>query len=268
MHDPLEKLSVGTKTPPFPYIFTTQLAREMAAVLGWPETAGLPAIMPAVCWQGHEPGWLGPHDRPLLLVEQRFHLNAPLLPDQLYACRIGLVDKSLIRSRQGQVYWALTYALTAECEGKRAFVAESVLYTPCVSLVSESSIAAVVAPPADTWTEQILIPVTAELIRRYGEVSGDRQAIHLDREAAVRAGYPGVLMHGMYGLGLAAAKLASRLPAGSYIEQLQARFAAPLFAGETLALCTRPEAWGGGFAGYTERTGRRKLLFYGEIRWT
>ena len=45
--------------------------------------------------------------------------------------------------------------------------------------------------------------VTAELIRQYAELSGDRYALHLDDEAANDLGFPGLIAHGILILGLA-----------------------------------------------------------------
>ncbi len=45
--------------------------------------------------------------------------------------------------------------------------------------------------------------VTAELIRQYAELSGDRYALHLDDKAANDLGFPGLIAHGILILGLA-----------------------------------------------------------------
>ncbi|TFG46095.1 MAG: dehydratase [Gemmatimonadales bacterium] len=46
-------------------------------------------------------------------------------------------------------------------------------------------------------------PVTEADVRAFAEVSGDRNPIHLDREAAVRAGFEGPIAHGALGLSVA-----------------------------------------------------------------
>jgi acyl dehydratase len=47
-------------------------------------------------------------------------------------------------------------------------------------------------------------------VRAFGDVSGDRNPIHLDREAAIRAGFTGPIAHGALGLSVATG-LASQL---------------------------------------------------------
>jgi acyl dehydratase len=48
----------------------------------------------------------------------------------------------------------------------------------------------------------LLVDVTREQIRAYAEASGDDNPVHLDDDAAKRAGLPGVIAHGMLTMAL------------------------------------------------------------------
>ncbi len=81
--------------------------------------------------------------------------------------------------------------------------------------------------------------VTAADVRQFAELSGDRNAIHLDDTAARDAGFPGVVAHGALGLSIATG-LASglELTAGTLIAlaAITWRFRAPVRPGDRVTL--------------------------------
>ncbi len=93
--------------------------------------------------------------------------------------------------------------------------------------------------------ETTLPPVTRLQLIKYAGASGDFNPIHTIDEEAKKAGLPGVIAHGM----LTAATMG--LPFSPYLEhgyarELRARFSAPVFVGDELAV-------GGRVSGAEER---------------
>ena len=76
--------------------------------------------------------------------------------------------------------------------------------------------------------------VTREDVRRYAEVSGDRNPLHLDDEHARRAGFPGIIAHGMFTLGHLASCLAAWTGDPAAVTRLKATFRAPVSMGDTI----------------------------------
>lgn len=64
-------------------------------------------------------------------------------------------------------------------------------------------------------------------LRAYGELSGDLNPIHLDREAARKAGHPDLICHGMLAMTDIASWLTQTL-SGWQLESLTSRFVAPM----------------------------------------
>ncbi|WP_052092073.1 MaoC family dehydratase [Paenibacillus sp. FSL H7-0357] len=69
--------------------------------------------------------------------------------------------------------------------------------------------------------------ITAEAVRQYGAVSKDTAAIHLNAEAAVKAGYKRPIAHGMYIMGLAQSLYLTDHPA-QWITTYSMKFHKPL----------------------------------------
>lgn len=70
--------------------------------------------------------------------------------------------------------------------------------------------------------------VTAEDIQRYAVVSKDTAAIHIDNEAAEKAGYKRPIAHGMYIMGLAQSLYLADHPK-QWITKYDMKFQKPLF---------------------------------------
>lgn len=85
-----------------------------------------------------------------------------------------------------------------------------------------------------TWTGGFLTsPEQAALYR----LTGDRHLIHIDPDAARAAGLPGVILHGLCTLGIAAREIAAAVGAHpSDLRRLEARFASPVIPGAQLQL--------------------------------
>ncbi|MEU6379374.1 MaoC/PaaZ C-terminal domain-containing protein [Streptomyces sp. NPDC046909] len=92
------------------------------------------------------------------------------------------------------------------------------------------------APATDrpSWSARFATsPQQAALYR----LTGDRHLIHIDPEAARAAGLPGVILHGLCTLGIAARQSAAASGAHpAELRGLRARFAAPVIPGDVLDL--------------------------------
>jgi acyl dehydratase len=77
---------------------------------------------------------------------------------------------------------------------------------------------------------------------RYAEASGDRNPIHTDPAVARMAGLPGIIVHGLCTMAFAVRALVDNVGAGdpARLERVAARFARPVFPGETVTTAIWP----------------------------
>lgn len=78
----------------------------------------------------------------------------------------------------------------------------------------------------------------AACVAAYAAASGDRNPIHLDPQAARRAGLDGPIVHGMLMMGQIEAAVRAWLP-GHCLRRLETRFTRPLAVGGTLDIAAR-----------------------------
>lgn len=69
--------------------------------------------------------------------------------------------------------------------------------------------------------------ITTEAIRQYAAASQDTAAIHLDMDAAAKAGFKRPIAHGMYLMGLAQSIYIAKHP-GLWIKQYDMKFHKPI----------------------------------------
>lgn len=84
-----------------------------------------------------------------------------------------------------------------------------------------------------TYTDGEVLPeqsytVTRADLRRYAVASGDPNPVHLSDDAAVAAGFPAVIAHGMYTLALAGRALEAWSGGGGHVRDLRAKFTRPV----------------------------------------
>ena len=84
--------------------------------------------------------------------------------------------------------------------------------------------------------------VTREDVRRYAEVSGDHNPLHQDDEVAHRAGFPGIIAHGMFTLGHLGSCVVAWTGDPSAVTRLRASFRSPVFMGDTIVAGGRVRA--------------------------
>ena len=82
----------------------------------------------------------------------------------------------------------------------------------------------------------VTYPVDADQPARYAGASGDHNRIHLDDEFARSVGLPGIIVHGMCTLALAARAICDAFgePSSSAMRQIGCRFTHPLLPGDRL----------------------------------
>jgi acyl dehydratase len=90
-------------------------------------------------------------------------------------------------------------------------------------------------PPAGPPLREAAYHLTPDLPSRYAAASGDHNPIHLDDEVARAAGLPGVIVHGLASLAIAARIVLAAADAGdSRLARLSCRFTRPIAPGDTL----------------------------------
>ena len=77
--------------------------------------------------------------------------------------------------------------------------------------------------------------VTDELIRKFADVSGDYNPIHLDDEVAAKTRFGKRIAHGMLSASLISTAIGTKLPGAGAIYLSQSfRFMAPVYPGDTI----------------------------------
>ncbi len=265
------QLTPGLSTPPFEVELTCERVARFADCLRWPLAAGVPPTLPATFWQKRYPDWLKRLDAPQLLKRQSFFYARPLRIGAAYECRIELTRIERVTTPGGKTYAALVHLLTGRQWRELHFSAETLLYVPVAAGESGGSGMSQTAGAGNfdgsflskTLTDVFSLPITPNLIRRYADVSGDDQPIHVDESAARNAGYPGLLAHGLLGMGLAARVVLPLVESGRVIRSYHMEFRSPLFAGDTLSVLTAGEGERWRLAGVAQASGKR--VFHGEI---
>jgi acyl dehydratase len=84
--------------------------------------------------------------------------------------------------------------------------------------------------------------VTRGDLLAYAEASGDRNPLHRDDDIARAAGFPGVIAHGMFTMGVLAGCVAAWAGDHAAIRRLGAQFRAPVFLGEEIVAGGRVRA--------------------------
>lgn len=82
--------------------------------------------------------------------------------------------------------------------------------------------------------EPISLEVTEEIIKRYGDVSGDHNPIHFDDNEAKKRGFSAKIIHGMLSMAIASKIVEPLLNDSFWIKQYNMKFIKPVFAGERI----------------------------------
>ena len=97
------------------------------------------------------------------------------------------------------------------------------------------------------------VRVPADIGRRYGEVSGDRNPIHLHTLTAKMFGYPRAIAHGMWTKARCLAAFEGRLPDAFTVD---VRFKTPVLLPSTVGFAATPDGGGWRFELFGARNGK------------
>ncbi|WP_051302122.1 MaoC family dehydratase [Salibacterium aidingense] len=206
----------------------------------------MPPTYPMVFWNTIDIPWRLSSQKTLLHEKQEFHYYAPITADQPLKGWIKLenieetrlstgtfqrvIETMKIVSHQLLLMELLTTTLTPiRCAGERGKQQK--------------------ASPIKRKSEAGSLSFPLEWVRQYAYCSGDNQAIHLNEQAARKAGFPRQVVQGMLIMGAAARCLHPVLDLGCYIKKYRCGFLSPLFAGDTLYF---PPAPAGRMAGMNQ----------------
>lgn len=266
-HD-LSQIHAGLRTPVFKVKLKAESVRLFHDSVRWAGQSRIAPTLPVTFWQKAYPEWLLACTLPQILREQSVTYYEPLQLDQEYDCWIECTHLSYQETKSGKTFLSATHRLSGNREGKRVWDADTVLYIP--SPVPDGVVAKTVMPTVQTqklptnqepvWEEM----VTVDQIRQFAFASGDRQAIHLDKQVAEAAGYPHVLAHGMYSVGLPLSHYLQHVANNETLLQLRIQFVGPLFAGDTLCYASTSTTGYHQLIGFEK--GKGKLVFVAELQ--
>ncbi len=78
--------------------------------------------------------------------------------------------------------------------------------------------------------------ISAETIRQFAQLSGDKNLIHVDRAYAKNQGFDGQVAHGLISLGFVSAQLTSIMGEGNILVSIEAKFVRPVIEGTDIKL--------------------------------
>jgi acyl dehydratase len=123
------------------------------------------------------------------------------------------------------------------------------------------------AEGADAGLDRVVSTVLPDQNRLFAAASGDRNAVHVDDEAARQAGFPGVILHGLCTFGIVAGSV-TRASAGDgrrSMRRVAARFAGPAYPGVDLVTDVRSIPARAGYGFDTVDPAGRTVLSHGLI---
>ncbi|MCM3731659.1 MaoC family dehydratase N-terminal domain-containing protein [Fictibacillus nanhaiensis] len=80
------------------------------------------------------------------------------------------------------------------------------------------------------------IEVTEQMVKKYGDVSGDFNPIHFDDSAAQEKGFPGKIIHGMLSMAIASTIVEPLTQRDYWVKTYDMKFRAPVLVGETITI--------------------------------
>ncbi|MEV8631401.1 MaoC/PaaZ C-terminal domain-containing protein [Streptosporangium sp. NPDC051023] len=179
-------------------------------------------------------------------LSQEIRVRRLPLPDEEVAIGLDLVAAR--REARG-VRLALRCGLTGGDGAPIAELVTGVLLVGAASPEPFGEMPAYPAPPeGGDPAERIVVThrLTTGMVRRYADVSGDHNPIHLDAGAARQAGFPGVIAHGMSVMALICEEVIDRYASGDAARVLgvAGRFSSPVSPEEPLDIILQPDREG------------------------
>jgi acyl dehydratase len=93
-------------------------------------------------------------------------------------------------------------------------------------------------PEPTGWSRTAVVAIAADQPARYAAATGDHNAVHVDRDAALQAGFPDVIAHGLGVFGLALGVLVGALADHDLaaVRRARVRFGPPVLPGQELTV--------------------------------
>jgi acyl dehydratase len=203
-----------------------------------------PTLATTLGWMGRltDPAF-GIDERLVVLADQRVVLHRPLQPEATLISR-PYVKEIIDKGEGNAAIIQFTRDLTAEDGTLVATVEGSTLarrHGGFGGKVTQSPVPPEIpARDPDAVCDLPTPPNLAQIFR----LTGDTNPLHIDPERAKVAGFPRPILHGMAGFGVAAHAILRTLCAyqPEKLASIEARFARPIFPGETV----RTEMWQNG----------------------
>jgi acyl dehydratase len=120
---------------------------------------------------------------------------------------------------------------------------------------------------ADAGLDRVVSTVLPDQNRLFAAASGDRNAVHVEDEAARQAGFSGVILHGLCTLGIVASSVTRAFGGDEWrgMRRVAARFAGPAYPGVDLVTDVRPASARAGHGFNTVDPSGRTVLSHGLI---
>lgn len=230
----------GKTYPAYEYLVSEDTLRRYASVTGT-DLAGSPALAPplfGVVAAGellnavlYDPE-LSANVEKLVHAEQEHVLHRPVRAGETLAVSGSLVD--VAAGEAGERFVIATAIRSAAGEDVAGL--RSVMFIRGTAQRGRSAGPPPMPAPAGDPAYAETRRVDEDLPRRYAEVSGDHNRIHTDPAYAQEAGFPGVVLHGMCTMAIAAGALV-RGPCGgdpARLKSMRVRFARPVLPGQEL----------------------------------
>lgn len=166
-------------------------------------------------------------------LSQEIHQQRPLRADEQVTLDLEILGAR--RDPRG-VRLALQSVLLGEDGTPFAELLTGLLLLGATSPAPFGNIPPAPAHATSTWDAVVTKRIPAELPRRYAEVSGDYNPIHLDDDEARAAGFSGVIAHGMSVIAVVCEEVVDRYAGGdaSRIRSVGGRFSAPVIPEQPL----------------------------------
>lgn len=155
--------------------------------------------------------------------------HRPIYPGDIVTTRSAVVGIHRIRAGAAVVTRTVSATIAGECLNQQW--SSTVFHGATVSTAGEQFPASPSDAATIEWSRTI--EVAEDQAVRYAAASGDHNPIHLNDEAARAAGLPGVILHGLCTLALAAGAMC---PAGHRMTRISGRFVEPVRPGESLTV--------------------------------
>lgn len=86
------------------------------------------------------------------------------------------------------------------------------------------------------------VNIPEDITQTYSKASNDMNPIHLDEKTAIRAGLPGIVVHGMCTMAITIREIVENYNQGQSVDlnSLSLRFSAPVFPGDKLEILAGP----------------------------